>query len=258
VQRHPVLLLGAGCARHPPAARRGTPPAAKLPRRHRRRRHWPDRGFVHHRRLPRRAGGRRGHRRRPTVGRLSSSALGACPPCLRACWSVPILSSESKVSGTFALYYREPRRPRPQDLEVLAQIAAVAAVAIQHQRAHERLRHEEQELRQIVDAIPQTIVVLGPDGRTLYANQAMLAYTGLTLDEVMAADFRARVFHPDDVARLRDARQQALARGLPFALEQRARRHDGQYRWFLTWFNPLRDDQGRLVRWYVTGTDIDE
>ena len=177
---------------------------------------------------------------------------------LRACWSVPILSAAGQVLGTFALYYREPRRPRPQDLEVLAQIAAVAAVAIQHQRAQERLRHDEQELRQIVDAIPQTIVVLGPDGHTLYANQAMLAYTGLTLDEVMAADFRTRVFHPDDVARLRDDRQQALARGLPFALEQRARRHDGQYRWFLTWFNPLRDDQGRLVRWYVTGTDIDE
>jgi len=177
---------------------------------------------------------------------------------LRACWSVPILSSAGQVLGTFALYYREPRSPRPQDLEVLEQIAAVAAVAIQHQRAHEQLRHDEQELRQIVDAIPQTIVVLGPDGRTLYANQAMLAYTGLTLDAVMAADFRTRVFHPDDVARLRDDRQQALARGLPFALEQRARRHDGQYRWFLTWFNPLRDDQGRLVRWYVTGTDIDE
>ncbi len=177
---------------------------------------------------------------------------------LRACWSVPILSSAGQVLGTFALYYREPRSPRPQDLEVLEQIAAVAAVAIQHQRAHEQLRHDEQELRQIVDAIPQTIVVLGPEGRTLYANQAMLAYTGLTLDAVMAADFRTRVFHPDDVARLRDDRQQALARGLPFALEQRARRHDGQYRWFLTWFNPLRDDQGRLVRWYVTGTDIDE
>jgi PAS domain S-box-containing protein len=73
---------------------------------------------------------------------------------LRACWSAPILSSAGQVLGTFALYYREPRRPRPQDLEVLEQIAAVAAVAIQHQRAHERVRHEEQELRRIIDAIP--------------------------------------------------------------------------------------------------------
>src|SRR5262249_24365021 len=177
---------------------------------------------------------------------------------LRACWSAPIMSSEGQVLGTFAMYYREPRSPRPQDLEILEQIAAVAAVAIQHQRAHERVRQDEQELRRIIDAIPQTIVVLGPDGCTLYANQATLDYTGLTLDEAIAADFRTRVFHPDDVARLHDERQQALARGLPFENEQRARRHDGQYRWFLNRYNPLRDEQGRLVRWYATGTDIDE
>jgi formate hydrogenlyase transcriptional activator len=125
-------------------------------------------------------------------------------------------------------------------------------------QAEARLRQDEQELRRIIDAIPQTIVVLGPDGRNLYANQAVLDYTGLTLGEVMAADFRARVFHPDDVERLHDERQQALARGIPFENEQRARRHDGQYRWFLIQYNPLRDDQGQLLRWYATGTDIDE
>ena len=134
---------------------------------------------------------------------------------LRACWSAPIMSSEGQVLGTFAIDSREPRRPSPHDLSVLEQMASLAAVSITHQRAAEKLRHDEQELRRIIDAIPQTIVVLGPDGRNLYANQAMLAYTGLTLDEVMAADFRARVFHPDDVARLHDERQEALARGTP-------------------------------------------
>src|SRR5215831_1897160 len=177
---------------------------------------------------------------------------------LRACWSAPILSSTGQVLGTFALYYREPRRPRPQDLEVLEQIAAVAAVAIQHQRAHERVRQDEQELRRITDAIPHTIVTQTPDGTPLYANQTVLDYTGLTMKDVITSDFRARVFHPDAVARLHDERQQALARGHPFKNEQRARRHDGQYRWFLNRYNPLRDDQGQLVRWYATGTDIDE
>jgi len=116
----------------------------------------------------------------------------------------------------------------------------------------------EQEARGIVDAIPQTIVVLSPDGAALYGNRSMLAYTGLTIDEVMAADFRARVFHPEDVARLLDQRRHALARGVPFELEQRARRHDGQYRWFLVQYNPVRDEQRRTVRWYATGTDIDD
>src|SRR5262249_50067828 len=64
--------------------------------------------------------------------------------------------------------------------------------------------------------------------------------------------------HPEDVARVQDERRQALARGVPFALEQRARRHDGQYRWFLIRYSPLRDEQGHLLRWYATGTDIDD
>ena len=71
-------------------------------------------------------------------------------------------------------------------------------------RAEERPRQDEKGLRRIIDAIPQTIVVLGPDGRNLYANQAVLDYTGLALEDVMAADFRARVFHPEDVERLHD------------------------------------------------------
>src|SRR2546426_12061220 len=73
-----------------------------------------------------------------------------------------------------------------------------------------------------------------------------------------AADSRPRVFHPEDVARLLDQRRDGLARGVPFELEQRARRHDGQYRWFLVQYNPVRDEQGRTVRWYATGTRSEE
>src|SRR5437879_9357258 len=73
-----------------------------------------------------------------------------------------------------------------------------------------------------------------------------------------SADFRARVFHPEDVARLREQRHDALARDVPFELEQRARRHDGQYRWFLVQYHPVRDERGQTLRWYATGTDIDD
>jgi formate hydrogenlyase transcriptional activator len=66
------------------------------------------------------------------------------------------------------------------------------------------------------------------------------------------------VFHPSDVERLRDERRQALARGVAFEMEQRVRRKDGQYRWFLTRFNPVPDVQGHVIRWYATGTDIDD
>ena len=57
---------------------------------------------------------------------------------------------------------------------------------------------------------------------------------------------------------MREERKAGLARGLPFEIEQRARRKDGQYRWLLLRYNPFHDEQGRLVRWYATGTDIDD
>ena len=125
-------------------------------------------------------------------------------------------------------------------------------------RTEEKLRQDELELRRITDAIPHTIVIQQPDGTPIYANQAVLDYSGFTMEDVVASDFRARLFHPDDLERLREERQTALSRGLPFEIEQRARHKDGQYRWFLVRYNPFRDEQGRLVRWYATGTDIDD
>jgi formate hydrogenlyase transcriptional activator len=57
---------------------------------------------------------------------------------------------------------------------------------------------------------------------------------------------------------LSEYRDSALARGVPFEIEQRALSKDRQYRWFLIRYNPFRDEQGRIVRWYATGTDIDD
>src|SRR5467141_1221592 len=125
-------------------------------------------------------------------------------------------------------------------------------------RAEEKLRQDERELRRITDAIPQTIVIQDPAGTPIYANQAVLDYTGLTIEDVIASDFRNKIFHPEDLARLREERQAALSRGLPFEIEQRALRKDGQYRWFLIRYNPFHDEQGRLIRWYATGTDIED
>ncbi len=125
-------------------------------------------------------------------------------------------------------------------------------------QTQEKLREDERELRRITDAIPQTIVVLDPTGAPIYANQATLDYTGLNSDDLLAPDFRERIFHPDDLERLRNERKASLDRGLPFEAEQRTLRKDGKYRWFLIRYNPFRNEQGQVTRWYATGTDIDE
>src|SRR6202166_3153266 len=115
-----------------------------------------------------------------------------------------------------------------------------------------------EELHRMTDAIASYIYVFRPDGTALYANQAVLDYIGLTLEDVQKEDHGARVFHPEDVERLREERHEALARGEPFELEQRALGKDGNYRWFLVRYNALRDDQGYIIRWYATATDIED
>src|SRR6202034_4064511 len=92
----------------------------------------------------------------------------------------------------------------------------------------------------------------------IYANRVALDYTGLTLDDVMDNKFRERIFHPEDVERLRKSRQDSLATDAPFENEQRALGKDGKYRWFLIRYNPLLDEDGKVVRWYASATDIDD
>jgi PAS domain S-box-containing protein len=139
-------------------------------------------------------------------------------------------------------------------MDVTEQHEAKAAL----QTAFEQLKAEETELRRMTDAIASFIYVFRPDGTAIYANQVVLDYTGLTLEDVQKEDFPARIFHPEDVERLLEKRHEALARGKPFELEKRWLGKNGKYRWFLVRYNPLRDDQGNIIRWYATGTDIED
>src|ERR1700721_1593561 len=125
-------------------------------------------------------------------------------------------------------------------------------------QAEERKRQDELELRHITDAIPQLIIVYSPEGRAVYLNRGTLDYLGLSLQEVQAESFRDHVIHSDDVERFRNVRQNGLPKGVPFETEQRVLGKDGKYRWFLSRYNPLKDEQGRIIRWYATATDIDD
>jgi len=183
---------------------------------------------------------------------------------LRAAWSQPLLSKNQQVLGTFGMYYVEPRTPSETDLRLIEGAGHIAVIAIEGERSQvaltralDEIAKSEAELRTIVDAIPQLIVSLGADGKFLYANQAILEYTGLTKEEVRSESFRD-VFHREDSERLRDERDAAISRGAPFEYERRVRRKDGQYRWFLAQYKPLLDERGEVIRWYVTGTDIDD
>src|SRR6185369_3287446 len=143
------------------------------------------------------------------------------------------------------------------DMGTLLQIITNALVD-DPQKAEEALQSNEHDLSLITNVIPTLIHVLRSDGSVLYVNQAVLGYTGLAMEDVRKADYRARVFHPEDVERLREERREALTRPVPFENEQRVLGKDGKYRWFLIRYNPLLDEQGRVDRWYVASFDIED
>jgi formate hydrogenlyase transcriptional activator len=183
----------------------------------------------------------------------------------RAAWSSPIMSREGTVWGTFGMHYRDVRHPGPGEIQLIDYASRIAGIAIERDRSRETLKtafdaikKSEGQLRQMVDAIPQTMVVLGPDGGVVYVNRAVLDYTGLSTDELMETDFRNRVFHPEDSEGLRDTRRRGFSGSVPWENEVRVLGKDGQYRWFLIRYNPLFDEEGRLLRWFAAGTDIDE
>ena len=120
-------------------------------------------------------------------------------------------------------------------------------------------KQAEIELQQILDLAPQIIGVLGPPPRRerLYANRVALAYYGVTLEEWRQRSFGPEV-HPDDFDRVKTLVDRSVANPAAYELEMRLRRGDGTYRWFLVRYNPLRDDQGQLIRWYLACSDIDD
>jgi PAS domain S-box-containing protein len=138
------------------------------------------------------------------------------------------------------------------------ELVGVVADLTMAKQAEGRRRQDEQELRRITDAIPQLIIVYSPEGRAVHLNRGTLDYMGLSLEEVQAESFRDRVIHPDDVERFRNVRQNGILKGFSFETEQRVLGKDGKYRWFLSRYNPLKDEQGRTIRWYATATDIDD
>jgi PAS domain S-box-containing protein len=127
----------------------------------------------------------------------------------------------------------------------------------EQQQLTDALRKTESELRQMLDVTAQLVSVVGPAGEHIFINRVALAYLGKSLEEWQQNSVADEV-HPDDLEGVVRSITAAEAYGSEHELEARLRRHDGVYRWFLVRLTPLRDDTGRVVRWYHACTDIDD
>jgi PAS domain S-box-containing protein len=175
---------------------------------------------------------------------------------LRAIWSTPILGDDNVVLGTFAMYYGEPRLPSPEHIKLIDMAVQIARVAIEAKRSEDALRKSEDGLRIVIDTIPAMAWSVLPDGAVDFLNQRWLDYAGVSLEQYIEAPTRA--IHPEDIPRVLEKWGAVMAAGEPYEDEMRLRRADGEYRWFLIRTVPLRDDQGNIVKWYGTSTDIED
>jgi len=137
-------------------------------------------------------------------------------------------------------------------LDVTEQYLAKEAL----QKAFDEIKKSEDRLRLVIDTIPTLVWRARPDGVPDFLNQPALDYTGLSFDQ--AETGWPRAFHPDDKKGMLVKWSTIRASGMPGELEARLRRFDGEYRWFLFRAVPLRNEQGNIVKWYGSSTDIED
>ena len=144
---------------------------------------------------------------------------------------------------------------------LLLLIVALVLVVILRERRTRRalaeLHSVRDDLRLAIDTIPTIVWSTRPDGTVDYMNRAWQDFTGLTAEDGARGRW-VETLHPDEAERVHAVRAAAVAAGRAYELDVRLRQADGNYRWVLRRAVPLRNEHGEIVRWYGTGTDIDD
>jgi PAS domain S-box-containing protein len=141
--------------------------------------------------------------------------------------------------------------------ELRTEIAERRIVEGRLHESEDLLKASESKLRQVIDTIPSLSWCNLPDGPNEFLSKGWHDYTGLSPEEAYGWGWTA-AFHPEDLPPLMKRWKELLISGEPGQIEARLRRHDGVYRWFLIQVAPLRDETGKIVRWYGTSTDIED
>src|SRR6202166_2175326 len=166
------------------------------------------------------------------TGMAAASFIPASPPDLSHAVSIPPFGNSAVAIAA-----------------LIVLLAAVTTSSVDR-------RQSEHRLRLVIDTLPAMVWSKSPDGSADFLNQRFREYTGLSVEEGLGWGWMRNAFHPED--RAEEEWRAAFAAGEPFEKEARLRRADGTYRWFLLRAVPLRDEQGGVVKWYGTTTDIDD
>src|ERR1700681_1119754 len=151
----------------------------------------------------------------------------------------------------------QQRQGKQEVQRLLKNIRAYESMERERRQAEEAVKQAENRLRLVIETIPALVWSGLPDGSCDFLNQRWLEYSGLSRDEALGWGWTVSI-HPEDRATFLDEWRAAVAAGKPIETEARLRRADGEDRWFLGRVVPLRDEQGNIVKWYGTSSDIED
>jgi two-component system cell cycle sensor histidine kinase/response regulator CckA len=159
----------------------------------------------------------------------------ALPHGLRACWSTPIASQDASILGTFAVYYREPRTPDEEHLQLIAHATHLAALAMEWDRAQTELRSAENRYRTLVERLPAVTYVaeLGPCGRWHYVSPQIESMLGFSSSDWLSdsANWINRI-HAEDREKVLAVEEHFQKNRDLFQAEYRMFARDGRVLWF--------------------------
>lgn len=144
---------------------------------------------------------------------------------------------------------------KEEDVTFLREMADRIWTAAERMRAERALRQSEEQFRTLADNMSQLAWMADPEGRIHWYNKRWYDYTGTTLEAMHALGMRS-VLHPEHADRVSGSLKRAFAIGSIWEDTSPLRGKDGGYRWFLSRALPIRDDLGRVTRWFGTHTDV--
>jgi PAS domain S-box-containing protein len=174
----------------------------------------------------------------------------------RAVQSTPLVTRSGKLVGVFSTHYYEPARPAERELQMVDVLTRQTADLIESFLNAGILRESEERFRQLVEVGPQIVWLSGPRGELEFVNQRWVEFSGLDLHDMSYPEQLQSRLHPEDD--VLGHWQKSVDSGTPFELEARLRSKGGEFRWFMMRSIPVRDEQGRIRRWFGTSTDIHE
>jgi PAS domain S-box-containing protein len=174
---------------------------------------------------------------------------------LRSSYSAPIFGSGGRTLGSFGIYWRVPNGAGRVDQDLVRTATHLAGIAIENSQAQRAMRESEEQFRALANSIANLAWMADADGWIFWYNQRWYEYTGSTPEEMQGWGWQ-RVHDPEMLPQMLERWKHSLASGQPFEMTFPLRGADGRYRSFLTRALPVRGENGKVVRWFGTNTDI--